>query len=249
MKLIINADDCGMSKNVDSHIKQAIEKGKITSTTIMANMSDFEGAIQLYKDCHKDISFGWHMNLTEGQPLLYSQPLLDCGFYKEDGGNLEMNGKAFWKKLAKPHIKNEVIRELNAQYEKIRDYGIEISHVDSHHHFHTSPFMLFVFPHFIKDKGITKVRRIRTNVRGNLIDKVSREMWCRLVKAQNKKIQMADCFCSFKSYINYKTFYDNCLLELECHPGHPKYIEEEKMLMETDFHHNKNIRLVNYNKI
>ena len=76
MRLIINADDCGYSKTNNSHIKQAIEKGKITSTTIMANMPEVEDAIRLYETYHNDISFGIHLNLTEGEPLVNSQTLV-----------------------------------------------------------------------------------------------------------------------------------------------------------------------------
>ena len=43
MKLIINADDCGKNKEVNAAISHFIETGKITSTTVMANMDDLEG--------------------------------------------------------------------------------------------------------------------------------------------------------------------------------------------------------------
>lgn len=48
MKLIINADDCGKSKDVNVAINHFIEAGKITSTTIMANMDDLDGAARLF---------------------------------------------------------------------------------------------------------------------------------------------------------------------------------------------------------
>ena len=49
MKLIINADDCGKSKEVNAAIAKFIEAGKITSTTVMANMDDLEGAARLFR--------------------------------------------------------------------------------------------------------------------------------------------------------------------------------------------------------
>lgn len=70
IKVIINADDCGYSKLVDDHIANAIRSGKITSTTMMANMNDFEGALALYDTYKDEVSFGFHLNLTEGTPLL-----------------------------------------------------------------------------------------------------------------------------------------------------------------------------------
>ena len=48
----------------------------------MANMADFEGAVQMYAELHDKASFGMHSNLIEGEPLLKNQEQLDYGFYK-----------------------------------------------------------------------------------------------------------------------------------------------------------------------
>ncbi len=40
MRLIINADDCGSNREIDMAISRFIEMRKITSTTVIANMSD-----------------------------------------------------------------------------------------------------------------------------------------------------------------------------------------------------------------
>ena len=96
--VIINADDCGINKEVDAEIERFIQLGKITSTTVMANMDDLEGAKNLY-DLYKDnISFGVHVNLTNGEPLTKSQALLDYGYYKEEDGKVLLNGYPFINK-------------------------------------------------------------------------------------------------------------------------------------------------------
>lgn len=59
MKLIINADDCGKNKEVNAAISHFIETGKITSTTVMANMDDLEGASRLFDEYQDSISFGY----------------------------------------------------------------------------------------------------------------------------------------------------------------------------------------------
>ena len=88
MDLIINADDCGRTTQQNISIERAIISGKVTSTSIMANMPAFDGAVNLYNNYREKISFGVHLNLTEGEPLLYSQKLLDIGFYKQEEGKL-----------------------------------------------------------------------------------------------------------------------------------------------------------------
>ena len=142
-KIIINADDLGMSGTVNREIESCIQKGLITSTTIMANMPDFEGARKLYETYKDAISFGWHMNLTEGEPLTKSQALLDFGYFVETKDGVRMNGMAFWKQKFFPKtIREEIKKELRAQIGKIRDNGIRLSHADSHQHIHTSPALL-----------------------------------------------------------------------------------------------------------
>ena len=44
-KLIINADDFGISKETNLAIKQGYESGIITSTSIITNMEAFEHAV------------------------------------------------------------------------------------------------------------------------------------------------------------------------------------------------------------
>ena len=92
-QIIINADDCGRSKVVNSAIEECIQAGCITSTTVMANMDDLEGAVGLYNTYKNSISFGCHLNLTQCQPLLKSQILQDIGFTSiSDDGMIELNG-------------------------------------------------------------------------------------------------------------------------------------------------------------
>ena len=42
MKLIINADDFGMSHEVNTAIRDSFRQGLISSTTLMANMEGFD---------------------------------------------------------------------------------------------------------------------------------------------------------------------------------------------------------------
>lgn len=245
-RIIINADDCGMSKQVNEHIEQAILAGKITSTTVMANMDDFEGAVQLYKDYGLKISFGWHINLTEGCPLTSSQLLLDKGFFVERDGRVEMNGKAYWKKRLSSDMRSEIRKELMAQYTQLKDSGIAISHVDSHHHIHTAQSMTMIIPSVLKEIGVNKVRRMRNNVPG-LIRRFPRQAWGWVYKMQNTDLVMTDVFCYFKDFATHNMHISGKTMEMECHPGHPKYEAEERMLMAQNY--DNNMQLISYNEL
>ena len=218
MRLIINADDCGMSETVDREIESCIKNGLITSTTIMANMPDFDGAKRLY-DTYKDaVSFGWHINLTEGEPLTKSQALLDYGYFVEQKGKVEMNGMAFWKQKCFPKaVRTDIKKELRAQIGRIRDNGIRISHADSHQHIHTSTALLFVVPSLLSELKIERCRRMRNYV----ASPVSRMLRGLAMSAyKGKGLRMADMFGPLRDYLQNPSLYkDNGFLELMVHPG------------------------------
>lgn len=116
---------------------------KLPALQSLANMDDLEGASRLFDEYQDSISFGIHLNLTEGHPLRYSQELLDRGYYKEtanvagEKGNIYLNINQLRNKIISTSIQKELEKELCAQIEKVLDYGIRISHIDSHHHTYT----------------------------------------------------------------------------------------------------------------
>lgn len=247
MRIIINADDCGKSQIVNEHIEQAIQRGKITSTTVMANMDDFNGAVALFRKYSDKISFGWHINLTEGEPLLKNQRLLDYGYYVEQNGLVSFNGKKYWDKRLPRDIKEGIKNELKAQYEKLRDAGIKISHADSHQHIHTSKSMLGVIPCVLNELNIFKVRCIR-NYMPFSFNFLMRELWRFNFKSRVNNIVMTDYFISFKKYMDNPNLKSNGTIELMCHPGHEVdfYREEEKLLMSSDYSFGNPAQIINY---
>lgn len=232
-KIIINADDCGISKHVDIEIERCILSGKITSATIMANMSDFDGAVRLYKEYHQQISFGWHMNLTEGTPLLKSQLLLDKGYYVEREGKLELNVNDFRNKLPEKEVRHELKKELVAQYNKLRDSGIQITHVDSHQYIHTSPGMVLFMPSFLREMKITRCRRVE-NYGFSTKSYLARQLWA--VSFKMRGLRMPDTFCFFQSYYDNSNLKQGDTIELMIHPGHSKspFKEEYNLLLNSN---------------
>lgn len=245
--LIINADDCGLSCRVNKGIEEAIMAGIISSTTIMANMDDFEGAVRLYKEYKNRISFGWHINLTEGESLIRSQILLDKGFLKEINGKVLFNGQSFRKKLITGEMAREIRRELVAQWEKLHDNGIEITHVDSHHHIHTTWSMLFIMPSLFNELRISRCRHLKNyGVTGT--DYICRQLWALPFKMYG--IRMTETMGDFATYYKNSTLRQGKTIELECHPGHPnpKYQTEMELLNSTDFS-DWNASLITYKEI
>ncbi|HUO66260.1 MAG TPA: ChbG/HpnK family deacetylase, partial [Gammaproteobacteria bacterium] len=68
-RLIVNADDFGLSEAVNRAVIQAHENGIVTSTSIMAGGVAFEHAAGLAARC-PTLGVGVHLTLTEQRPLI-----------------------------------------------------------------------------------------------------------------------------------------------------------------------------------
>lgn len=249
MKLIINADDCGRSTIIDEHIDKALADRKITSTTVMANMDDLDGAVALFKKYRDSASFGFHINLTQGSPLLHSQKLLEIGFYKQVDGHIEFNAQSFRRKFLNATLRNEIYKEVLAQYNRIKETGIEISHIDSHHFIHQSLFMIPIVPKLCKETGIYKVRNYR-NYMPLTVSRITRSLWSALLKLQEPKLKFTTFFTSYEGFYNAicqgKLYYlKDDTIELMCHPG-GQYISEEELLLNTEPDRFFKADLINY---
>lgn len=124
MKLIINADDYGMTQGVTEGIIDAMKSGVLSDTTAMANMPYFDEAMKIAKE--KGINeMGIHLTASCGSPLSPSEEVSDL--VNEDGTFL---------RRPKEKLLNidQVEKEFRAQIEKFMKSGVKLNHIDSHHH-------------------------------------------------------------------------------------------------------------------
>ncbi|MFX0133189.1 MAG: carbohydrate deacetylase, partial [Candidatus Hodarchaeota archaeon] len=168
-KLIVNADDFGLSQNINFGILDSFRNGILTSATFMVNMPAFEHAASLAKE-NPNLDTGLHLNITTGFPVAhyYKIPSLVCssGRFKYSSAQLLYN--SLGKKL-KIH---EIYIELKAQVEKFLNIGLNLSHIDSHHHFHIFPTILPVVIQLTKEYKIPAIRLPYEKFTGNDILKI-----------------------------------------------------------------------------
>lgn len=249
-RIIINADDCGYSTHVNDHIRNAILAEKVTSSTIIPNMNDFEGALKLFADFRDKISFGIHLNLTEGEPLLPSPELLDFGFYKEEDGRVVFNGKRYRYRPLPSAVKSAIKAELNAQVMKLISSGVELSHIDSHHHIHTAPFILPIVLQVAKENSICRIRRAGDNFMGG--SSLYKKIWMAELRHYDKEIKTTDHFWGadeFLSSVDTNLILNgNCVIELMTHPGGKYHPEEEKLILDYCFKEDE-YELINFKQL
>jgi len=152
-RLIINADDFGLTAGVNRAIVEGCTKGIVTSATIMANGVAFQAAADSAKSLPR-LGTGCHVVLVDGKAVA-------SGLYTLTNGrghfrnSLKDFARAAWqKKIAS----GEVQREADAQIHKIQLTGITVTHVDSHKHTHIFPQILRPVLRAAKARGILAVR-------------------------------------------------------------------------------------------
>ena len=128
LKLIVNADDFGLSRAVNLGIAEAFANGIVRSTTLMAGMPAFDHAVAIAGQ-HPGLGTGIHLTLSMGRPVLAGHKTLtdEQGLFKHQD---------FFHHHIDQIDLAEVQAEFIAQIEKAQAAGLTITHLDGHHHVH-----------------------------------------------------------------------------------------------------------------
>ena len=147
-KLIINADDFGLTRSISEKIIDTFKVGNLSSTSLIVNTPGSEYAIDLAKN-HPELGLGLHFNLTEGKALSGVSSITDINGYFFN--KLRLNLLMIFRLLDLKDIKNE----LNMQFEYITNAGLYPSHIDSHQHIHMNPGIFKIVADFAKEKNVS----------------------------------------------------------------------------------------------
>lgn len=278
-KLIINADDLGMSQEQNEQIRQCVELGVITSSTLMANGPFFNEGVKIAKQ-YPQISVGVHLNIIEFAPLTNAEVFQKHGMLDADGNFIE--GAAFVV-LMDEELKQAVFEEWDAQISKVEEAGITPSHCDSHEHTHTIGSLEEVLCMVLDLHHITRVRRraipsirlmLKSRKQADIVhlDKskamtvkkrnvlyrrfhlfvVIYKSW-KWNRRMSKRYTLTDAFYSFRDFYYFHNILNlagkNSVIELMCHPGNKPFQKETDILMTPHSWMSDDYQLTNYNQI
>jgi predicted glycoside hydrolase/deacetylase ChbG (UPF0249 family) len=135
-RLIVNADDFGLTAGVNRAILEAHERGIVSSTTLMANSTAFDEAARMVASAPR-LSVGCHVMLVDGKPLLDPAQVPSLVVNSHDGirfrhGLGEFASCALRHKLSA----EQITAEATAQIKKLQRAGLHVSHLDTHKHTH-----------------------------------------------------------------------------------------------------------------
>jgi predicted glycoside hydrolase/deacetylase ChbG (UPF0249 family) len=128
--VLIHSDDAGFSAAVNAATIRGMERGVVSSASIMVMLPGFD-EIADYAIAHPEKDFGVHLVLTAEKLDYRWGPVLG----KEAVPSLVQKDGSFWprsEQVAEYAKADEAERELRAQVRRALDRGIPVTHLDHH---------------------------------------------------------------------------------------------------------------------
>jgi predicted glycoside hydrolase/deacetylase ChbG (UPF0249 family) len=220
-RLIINSDDYGRTPDISRGIRNAHQRGVVTSTTCMMNIPTTAEDVAIALKETPTLGMGVHLVLTMGDPI--SAPKEVPSITDKEGHFLKYS--ALVAQLPNLDME-EVKREWRAQIESfIRAAGHKPTHLDSHHH--SSYFSPDLF------RGMLELaKEYECAIRFPFTGSVSKELEAtdklvpELIKEFNPRrpdrfeVDFYDQGATYETLLNMIDNLPDGTTEIMCHPGH-----------------------------
>src|SRR5258708_20297929 len=156
-RLIVNADDFGLTTGVNRGIAESHQRGIVTSATLMACGAQFEQAASLAKELPR-LSVGCHVVLVDGQPQMDPSAIPSL-VTQGSNPHFRISLAAFGALAAAGQLdERQIEAEISAQVRKLQAAGIAVSHLDAHNHTHVFPVVLRGMLRAAKNCGVRAIR-------------------------------------------------------------------------------------------
>ncbi|MBD8909190.1 hopanoid biosynthesis-associated protein HpnK [Methylorubrum zatmanii] len=154
-RLVVTADDFGLSREVNAAVEQAHRAGILTAASLMVSAPGATDAVARARRT-PSLRVGLHLVLVEAWPTLPAAELPDLvdaqGLMRRDMERLGLD-------LAlKPTARRQMAAEIRAQFEAYRATGLPLDHVNAHKHFHIHPLIAGMVLRIGRDYGMRALR-------------------------------------------------------------------------------------------
>lgn len=135
-RLIFNADDLGLSAEVNEGIERAHREGVLTAASLMTGEAGFEEGVRVAR-ANPGLAVGLHLTLTDGVPTL---PAARIPALTQPNGRFrdDMAGMGLTLALSR-EARAELAAEVAAQMARFTATGLACDHVNAHKHYHLHP--------------------------------------------------------------------------------------------------------------
>jgi hopanoid biosynthesis associated protein HpnK len=160
IRLIVNADDFGLSESVNAAVLEAHDRGILTSCSLMV-AEPAAGAAARAASQRPSLAVGLHVTAVCGRAVL---PSSDVSELVSASGRFSDNPVTAGLRYAfSRKARAQLERELRAQFERFHELGLPLSHVDGHLHMHMNPFVFDRAAALAEEFGCRRIRIPRDN--------------------------------------------------------------------------------------
>ena len=154
-RLIVNADDFGLSPSVNAAVIRAHRDGILTTASLMVNEPACAEAVTLAQ-ANPKLGVGLHLTLLLGHSALPPEkiPGLVNAQHQFSGSPVGVGLNYFFK----TGLREQLRAEIHAQFEKFHATGLPLDHVNGHLHLHLHPV---VFNILMADAEQLRIRHLR----------------------------------------------------------------------------------------
>ena len=156
-RLIINADDFGMTNGINRAVIEAHTQGIVTSTTMMATGSAVDGAVALAVT-RENLSVGCHIVLVDGTPASDSAKITTLLEEQSQPRFRSSLASVAGRAVAGRLDPDELEAEATAQIRSLQEKGVRVTHFDTHKHTHLFPAILRPLLRAAKTRGVSALR-------------------------------------------------------------------------------------------
>ena len=155
-RLIVNADDFGLTSGVNRAIIELHAAGLVTSTSLLARAGAADEAIELARTT-PSLGVGCHIVLVDGEPVLPPEKI--PSLVDARTGRFPDSLTIFLLKLFTGRIRaQEIEAEAVAQIAHLQQRGVQFTHIDTHKHAHIFSAVLRPVLRAARAAGICAVR-------------------------------------------------------------------------------------------
>jgi hopanoid biosynthesis associated protein HpnK len=155
IRLIVNADDFGASEEVNEAVIRGFREGILTSCSLIVTGQAFAQAIQLAGE-NPHLAVGIHLVAVSGRSVLTPSEI--PSLVDRQGCFSNQPVVAGMKYYFLSQARQELKKELAAQFEKFHTSGLRCSHIDGHWHFHIHPVVFDLAIRLGKQYGVCQMR-------------------------------------------------------------------------------------------
>lgn len=154
-RLVVTADDFGLAEPVNEAVEAAHQHGILTAASLMVTAPAFEDAVERARRM-PTLGVGLHLVLVDGLSALPADEVPDLvdanGRFMSDAVR---KGAAIYLRSS---VRQQMEREVRAQFERFRRTGLVLDHVNGHHHYHLHPCVVDTIASLAEEFGVRTVR-------------------------------------------------------------------------------------------